>query len=253
MTETMMLTSPRMRGDHVRTLQRLLAKNPYGKFYGGEIDGIFGDLTAQACYRAKFYCGYTKANLAKTAGPALIAILDGTTKLTAQMKARRRVRLNQGNDARTKRLLALEWARGEIGTREDPPGTNRTPYGRWYGWDGVAWCFIFVSNAYSVGGLPMHMAYCPYGVAAARAGTGGWSVVVNPEPGDIVFYDWADADPDADHVGLFEQWIDRANGIFMAVEGNTSAGTSGSQSNGGGVYRRERYTRDVVLFARYRP
>jgi peptidoglycan hydrolase-like protein with peptidoglycan-binding domain len=39
-----------------------------------------------------------------------------------------------------------QWAaiiRGQIGTKENPPGSNDTPYGAWYGWNGVAWCVIF--------------------------------------------------------------------------------------------------------------
>ena len=32
------------------------------------------------------------------------------------------------------------------GTIESPPGSNRTPFGAAYGWNGVAWCNIFVSR-----------------------------------------------------------------------------------------------------------
>ena len=38
----------------------------------------------------------------------------------------------------------LATARSQIGTREQPPGSNRTPYGAAYGSDGQAWCAKFV-------------------------------------------------------------------------------------------------------------
>jgi len=39
-----------------------------------------------------------------------------------------------------------------VGVRESPPGSNRTPFGRWFGADGVPWCAIFASYCFDVGG-----------------------------------------------------------------------------------------------------
>lgn len=36
-------------------------------------------------------------------------------------------------------------ARSYLGTAEKPDGSNRTPFGAWFGTNGVAWCAIFVS------------------------------------------------------------------------------------------------------------
>lgn len=33
----------------------------------------------------------------------------------------------------------------KVGVHEDPPRTNRQPFGAWYGWNGVPWCMIFQS------------------------------------------------------------------------------------------------------------
>src|SRR5262245_32130016 len=52
----------------------------------------------------------------------------------------------------TVREKALERAINEIGTKESPPESNLTPYGDWYGEDGVPWCAIFVSWAYDLHG-----------------------------------------------------------------------------------------------------
>jgi hypothetical protein len=54
-------------------------------------------------------------------------------------------------------------------------------------------------------------------------------------PGDWVFFDFDGGG--VDHVGLF---MSRNGRTVFTIEGNTSSGNSGSQSNGGGVFRRER-------------
>jgi peptidoglycan hydrolase-like protein with peptidoglycan-binding domain len=64
--------------------------------------------------------------------------------------------------------------------------------------------------------------------------------------GDVVFFDWQ-GDRVADHVGLVEQVGD---GVVTTIEGNTSRDERGSQSNGGGVFRRVRPLRTVRGFGR---
>lgn len=155
-------------------------------------------------------------------------------------------------------LQAVAWAAGEIGySRWDDPAEG-TKYGRWYaqrhgsyyGTSGVPYCAMFASwcttdsDGRSV--LPGgDFAYVPYGISAARAEgrlvSGG-----SARPGDLVCFDW-DGDGIADHVGLVEanygSWV-------QTIEGNTSPGAGGSQSNGGGVYRRSRDWDDVCAVIR---
>ena len=143
---------------------------------------------------------------------------------------------------------ALAWAASQIGyTRWDDPEEGSL-YGRWYakkhgtyyGTSGVPFCAMFASwcltddegNSVIPGG---DFAYGPYGINAARAA----GQLVDPSsaaPGDLICFDW-DGDGVADHVGLVEAnygaWV-------QTIEGNTSSGAAGSQSNGGGVYRRSR-------------
>ena len=143
---------------------------------------------------------------------------------------------------------ALAWAASQIGyTRWDDPEEGSL-YGRWYakkhgayyGTSGVPFCAMFASwcltddDGASVipGG---DFAYVPYGINAARA-AGQLVAPSNAAPGDLICFDW-DGDGVADHVGLVEanygSWV-------QTIEGNTSSGAAGSQSNGGGVWRRTR-------------
>ena len=144
---------------------------------------------------------------------------------------------------------ALAWAASQIGyTRWDDPEEGSL-YGRWYakrhgvyyGTSGVPFCAMFASwcltdddgNSVIPGG---DFAYVPYGInAAAREGR-LVSPMTQAAPGDLVCFDW-DGDGLTDHVGIVEanygSWL-------QTIEGNTSSGTAGSQSNGGGVWRRTR-------------
>lgn len=153
---------------------------------------------------------------------------------------------------------AVAWAAGEIGySRWDDPAEG-TKYGRWYaqrhgsyyGTSGVPYCAMFASwcttgtDGQSV--LPGgDFAYVPYGINAARA-EGRLVSSGSARPGDLICFDW-DGDGVADHVGLVEA---NYGSWGQTIEGNTSPGSGGSQSNGGGVYRRSRDWDDVCAVIR---
>jgi hypothetical protein len=142
----------------------------------------------------------------------------------------------------------LRIAAGEIGTEESPKNSNKTKYGKWARYDGVPWCGLFTSWCYEKAGFPLPrigfrfngFAGCQTAVAYFRKHN---KIVQDPQPGDIVFYDW-NKDGRHDHVGIFEGWID--NNTFTAIEGNTAVG---NDSNGGKVMRRNR-NKSVALFVR---
>jgi hypothetical protein len=137
--------------------------------------------------------------------------------------------------------------RSEVGYAESPPGSNRTKFGAWYGWDGVPWCAIFVSwglyTAFRANGehSPVENVQGPKGFASvsaviAWAKQGGrWAV--DPEYGSLAIYDWDGGHGTADHIG----WVSAVNGSdpaeFTAIEGNTALG---ADSNGGRVMVRQR-------------
>lgn len=133
-------------------------------------------------------------------------------------------------------------AAGDIGYIESPAGSNKTKYGVWYGWNGVAWCMMAVQYWYAMAGKPL-----PYKTASCSALLNWYNthsphlVSKAPRKGDIVIYDFG-------HTGIYVG--DNGDGAtFTAIEGNTSRDSSGSQSNGGGVYlRSDRRYSSVTAF-----
>lgn len=153
----------------------------------------------------------------------------------------------------------LNVARGEIGySRWDDPEEG-TKYGRWfaaetgdpyYGESGVPYCAMFASWCFAQAGASFPAfpsAYCPDIVNAAyEAGRTPYNE--DARPGDLVLFDWG-GDGIADHVGIVEENHPESE-TMTTIEGNTSAGSSGSQGNGGGVYRRVRHYSQIRCIVR---
>lgn len=101
------------------------------------------------------------------------------------------------------------------------------PYWSWYGFGGrVEWCACFVSwcanqCGYIDAGVIPKYAGCVNGVQWFK-NHGEWADnSITPEPGMIIFFDWAKDGQDglADHTGIVEKV---ENGMVYTVEGNTS-------------------------------
>ena len=151
---------------------------------------------------------------------------------------------------------ALNEAIKNLGTKENPYGSNKTPYGKWFGFDGVPWSNIFVSYCFGVGAnyvicsgfkgpgvFPKGCVYLPTTEAWLRA-SGMWKERrIEPMPGDIAIYNWDGGLPD--HIGIVEEFL--GGGKFSAIEGNTAIG---NDSSGGEVMRRLRYVSSVDGFGR---
>jgi hypothetical protein len=117
----------------------------------------------------------------------------------------------------------LDRARSQLGVSESPPGSDRTPYGEWYGIVGP-WCAMFVSWCFYFEGLPLAdrggkgFAYTPSGAAWFQR-RGKWTQ--RPAPGHVVFFNWPDDGVNRiSHVGIVESV--RADGTVVTIEGNTS-------------------------------
>ena len=136
-------------------------------------------------------------------------------------------------------LLAI--ARKQLGVTESPAGSNRTKYGKWMGLDGQPWCMSFVQWCFAQAGTPL-----PHKTGSCSALLNWYQknrpecVVKDPQPGDIAIFTFG-------HTGIVERALP---GSVMCIEGNTSPGQSGSQDNGGGVYRRQRNLALVRAFIR---
>lgn len=137
----------------------------------------------------------------------------------------------------------VEVAQREVGySRWADPQTG-TKYGRWYathtgvpyyGANGVPYCAMFVSWCAVHAGIALDggvFAYCPTGEHNLRKAGREVSSWRDAKPGDIVFFDW-NKDGISDHVGIVTRVI---GGTLETIEGNTSASSSGSQTNGGRV------------------
>lgn len=123
-------------------------------------------------------------------------------------------------------------AAGQVGYKEGRNNSNK--YGAAYGMNNCSWCMIFIWWCFKQAGMDWYKtASCTacYKHYASRAVSRN-----SLRKGDIVFFDW-DGSGDCDHVGIVESV---GSSRITTIEGNTSSGNSGSQSNGDGVYRRYR-------------
>ncbi len=146
--------------------------------------------------------------------------------------------------ATTKQVLDI--ACQELCVSESPPNSNAVKYNDWFYGRSVMgadypWCMAFVQWCFDRAGMRL-----PY-ITASCDGLLVWyyknrpkSVYKTPMPGDIVIYNFG-------HTGIVEAVGD---GTITAIEGNTSPGPTGSQSNGGMVCRRTRKTSLVRAYIR---
>lgn len=140
-------------------------------------------------------------------------------------------------------ILAI--AQKEVGTVENPRNSNRQKYGVWFGWNGVAWCCIFMSWLFWKAGSPFPplqtpkgCAYVPTMVAHAKK-TNQWRPKgsYKPKPGDMIIFQFTNR---PDHIGIVKARLD--DGRIWTIEGNTN---SGGSRTGGGVW--ELYRRSGIL------
>ncbi len=150
-------------------------------------------------------------------------------------------------------LTPLSAAKQHLNYAETP--VNKTIFGKWYGMNGQPWCAIFVSWAYHEAGLGKFVnASSKKGFASCDAGLkwfakkGKLVPVGEAQEGDIVFFQF-DTDAQPDHVGIVEKNNTKRQRL-VCIEGNTSPDTKGSQSNGGGIYRKKRAYATVMAVAR---
>lgn len=251
---TLGLASPLVVDPRVKRAQGILnGGNVFGEdFLAGKVDGEFGRGTGRACVHAKDWIGYPDKDLLPFYGPTLDALLLGERVIPPEFKKRTAARRKKKTSLRAK---ALADAITHIGQTEHPANSNHVEWASvWYGLDHQPWCAMGVTRWYVDAGSKAFVkghdySYVPNIVNDARAGRNFLRVTKEPLPGDVVTYNWDGGV--ADHVGVFEAWLPGAEGSeFHAIEGNTSSDDHGSQSNGGGCYRRVRRIAQVECFVR---
>lgn len=132
---------------------------------------------------------------------------------------------------------AMNWERAQVG-KATARSVWAIAYPQWTD-SGYAWCGGFQVAAYKQAGVDLMKCawwfYTPYILNFAKK-IGAWKTSGN-QYGDNVLFDWS-LDGVIDHVGA--AYPDPSASAFRSVEGNTSRGTAGSQSNGGGAWVRYR-------------
>lgn len=176
-------------------------------------------------------------------------------KLTGRIRRRRKKLAKQGAGGK-----AAAYLLGYVGRTESPAGSNDAPFlGAWrrelpsLAWmKGQPWCGFACIAAWQFGAgkrLQDGVVYTPNIVAWARRGEFFTAVSPgNARAGDLVVFNFAGGSPVADHVAL--ALGPARNGVIPTVEGNTSPSTSGSQANGGGVFKRSRPVGLIAVVAR---
>lgn len=134
-------------------------------------------------------------------------------------------------------MTPLSAAIGEIGTTESPKNSNNVKYNTWYYGKEVSgtaypWCMAFVQWCFDKAGkkLPYKTVSCSELLKWYKLKQPD-KLTYKPQSNDIVIYNFG-------HTGILEK--DNLDGTITVIEGNTSANEKGSQSNGGGVFRRKR-------------
>jgi hypothetical protein len=256
------LTSPLTKGKDVEALQREVNKWFKDKGIDRRIKpyGQFGPATMSAVRQCAYGMGVSRRNR-KLMKNGRISV--ETQRLVRGRKKTKRervaTRLRKGYRLKLRRQydkaggeLALAEAKRLIGTTEQPDGSNwggmvetmikYTGYTFPVYWCGcfAAWCVCKAGGAKI--GTRIRLGYDGFINADAQAHDNGLTAVGFSEAraGDIVTYTFP-------HIGV----VDHVSGdVLYTVEGNTSSGSSGSQSNGGGVYARKRSRSEVVCIAR---
>lgn len=137
--------------------------------------------------------------------------------------------------------LMVEIAQKEIGYVEGPKD-NETKYGAFTKANYLPWCGSFCMWVSNQAGVTIPNTVSTMAGAAAFKKLGTWTDAekADPQPGDIVYFDFVSGGAPIEHVGIVEK--NNGDGTITTIEGNTSGDKkkSGSQANGGECVRKIR-------------
>ena len=144
----------------------------------------------------------------------------------------------------TTRNQVLKLAASQLGYTEGTGYGGRSNYTKYWAklkpeYQGQPWCAAYVNwvlNELGVTDLltgPTYPFYTPSMEQWAKK-EGRWKASKDCRPGDVLIFG---SSAGATHTGFLEK---QDGNYVITLEGNTSSGTGGSQTDGGGVYRRRR-------------
>ena len=147
--------------------------------------------------------------------------------------------------ANTIQARAIQLALAEKGYKEGSRNRNKFAANTYPEVQNQAWCGSFVGDVYRRAGWDSRglvwMPYVPYIESWAKK-IGAWKTT-RAQPGDIVVYGFGRTS--GQHTGIAYPDESTGGDSYRAIEGNTSSGNGGSQTNGDGVYVRYRRRRDI--------
>jgi len=224
------------RGPQVAQLQRALAAKGFSP---GAADGVFGPNTQRAVMSFQRAHGLSVDGVV---GPHTWAALGGAGGSSFTPAPVGGVGGPASGSFRS-RILAI--ARGELGLRE--VGDNHGPitkYPNYFGRGAESWCADFVSWVVTKAGGHLND---PWTVsqAANASHQGRWKGMSNPQPGDLVYFNWQEngrSFSQIDHVGIVVGV--NSDGSVTTIEGNASF-----PGGGQGVAYHRRYPADIVGYA----
>lgn len=265
------LSTPLTKGPDVEALQkglrRLLDSHKIG-WLPLRVDGQMGPQTLHAARFLTWVIGLgaghrdpiAKQHRIPMATQRLLRDPTDRSALERRREKRRQPRLKKIR-ARQESGTAgtIAYAQACIGITEDPPGSNTGPdrtvvvngkrypagvslWQRKFGLDGAFWCLCFASFAAIEHGGAKISGNCTYSVAIegyARMHTNGWIQVPDEEarPGDFRIWKFDGPNSPSDHGELVEVVDVNHRPDGSDIGGNTSS-EDGSQSDGGGVFRK---------------
>lgn len=262
MVRVFKLTSPYVHGEDVKNFQILLNKRSQERHLSNiKVDGEYGPSTQQLYRRVAYYLGLSQKAIDKGATNYTRKLIKNPKLRNPVQLVRAKKRINTFRKSDDKRKLVIEWLYSHVGETETPGKPNRGPlvdrlqleFGKWM--LGQPWCGAlvgFVLRRIAKIPVPAGIVYTPNILTWAQNGQFGFKRGLisykNAKPGDVALLKFPGVSKEkVDHTGIV---VAVEDGKVVTVEGNTSSGRSGSQNNGGGVYRRTRPVSQFVGFAR---
>jgi len=256
---SLQLTSPMMTGTDVKRLQRKLKIDP---------DGEYGPITARSVRSSKRRLGFAPSKWDTGATPFYQELLYGSRATPADYAARaKKVAAADAKASKAAakngggRLQAANWLLEREGRHENGTPNRADWLDKWqianghprFGSpreEGWPWCGVAVWAAYKYGAgvlLDGRLRSTDFIFTASAANTEHMFRVPlrQAKKGDLVLLFKR-----GQHVGMVA--ADYRGGALATIEGNTSPGAAGSQSNGGGIFRRNRAASEVVAIVRVR-